>query len=53
MKYLTSNCTAGTSNEQLGDTAADLDAFVIDDEFDDFLDREIFAIREQADFHNL
>ena len=31
----------------------DLDAYVVDDEFDDFLDREFLAIREFADFRNL
>jgi hypothetical protein len=31
----------------------DLDAWLIDDEFDDALDRELFAIRETlADFHH-
>ena len=33
--------------------AFDLDAYLIDDEFDDFLDRQLFAIRETlADFRN-
>ena len=33
--------------------ALDLDACLIDDEFDDFLDRQLFAIRETlADFRN-
>jgi hypothetical protein len=32
---------------------ADLDTYHIDDEFDDVLDRELFAIRESlADFRN-
>ena len=31
----------------------DLDAYMVDDEFDDVLDRELFAIRESlADFRN-
>ena len=34
--------------------AADLDALLIDDESDDFLDRHLAAIRESlADFRNL
>jgi hypothetical protein len=33
--------------------AAALDAFLLDDEFDDFLDRHVAAIRETlTDFHN-
>ena len=33
--------------------SAEIDAFLIDDEADDFLDREILAIRESlADFRN-
>ena len=33
--------------------AADLDAFLIDDEFDDFLDSHVAEIRESlADFRN-
>ncbi len=32
---------------------AELDAYLIDDEFDDYIDREILAIRETfADCHN-
>jgi hypothetical protein len=32
----------------------DLDAYMVDDEFDDVLDRELFAIRETlADFRNV
>jgi hypothetical protein len=34
--------------------AETLDAFLLDDEFDDFLDRHVAAIRESlADFRNL
>ena len=34
--------------------AADPDAFLVDDEFDDGIDRELFALRESlADFRNL
>ena len=53
MMHLNSNRNAGTIDRTQGKTAAELDAFLIDDEFDDFLDREIFAIRELADFRNL
>lgn len=38
-------------NPPLGDL--DLDAYLFDDEFDDVLDRELFAIRETlTDFRN-
>jgi hypothetical protein len=53
MKHLISNRTAETSDKPLGEIASNVDTFLIDDEFDDFLDREIFAIRELADFRNL
>jgi len=34
--------------------AAEIDAPLIDDEFDDFLDQHVFALRESlADFRNL
>jgi hypothetical protein len=53
MKHLICNRTAGTIDRTQGETAADLDDFFVDVAFDDFLDRELFAIRELADFRNL
>jgi hypothetical protein len=40
------NRTAGTVDRMHGETDSGFDAFLIDNEFDDALDREIFAIRE-------
>ena len=31
----------------------DLDAYLIDDEFDDFLDRDVLAYRDLADLRNV
>ena len=45
MSYQHGNPTHGISHEPLGE-AADLDAFLVDEEFDDCLDRQIHAIRE-------
>jgi hypothetical protein len=54
MTYQHNHRPAGTSDRPLSETASDLDAILIDDEFDDFLDRHVFAIRESlADFRNL
>jgi hypothetical protein len=51
MIHLDSNRTDGTSDRPL--TAIDPDAFILDDEFDDSLDRHLFDIREVlADFRN-
>ena len=53
MSYLHAITTATTRHQPLDDSAEALDAFPFDDESDDFLDREIFAIRESlADFRN-
>ena len=52
MTYLDSNRTAGTNDRP--PASIDLDAFLIDDEFEDFLDRHLFEIRESlADFRNV
>jgi hypothetical protein len=52
MTHLDNNRTARTSDKPL--TGIDLDAFLIDDEFDDSLDRQFFVIRESlADYRNL
>jgi hypothetical protein len=49
MIHLDSNRNAGTNDRPL----TDLDAFLIDDEFDDALDRHLFEIRESlASFRN-
>jgi hypothetical protein len=50
MTHLNSNHIE-TTKQQPGSNAG-FDAYLIDDEFDDFLDRELFAIRELADFRN-
>jgi hypothetical protein len=51
MKHLGSNRTAGTNDRPL--TGIDPDVFLIDDEFDDFLDRQVFALRESlSDYRN-
>jgi hypothetical protein len=50
MTYARSNLTDGISSRTPLDVT-DFDAFLFEDEFDDELDREIFAIRETlADF---
>jgi hypothetical protein len=52
MPYPHNHRTAATGCQPLDDSA-DLDAFLIDDEFDDALDRQFFAIRESlADYRN-
>jgi hypothetical protein len=54
MTYPYNQSATGTIDTPEGDSAAFLDALLIDDEFDDDLDRQIFAIRETlADFRNL
>jgi hypothetical protein len=54
MPYLHAITTAATSRQPLDDSAEALDALLFDDESDEFLDRQIFAIRESlADFRNL
>ena len=51
MQHTSSHRNAGTSDRTLSGT--DLDAFLIDDEFEDSLDRQLFEIRESlADFRN-
>ena len=53
MSYQPSHRAAATSHRP-PIAAADLDAFLVDDEFDDTLDRELFAIRESlADFRSV
>jgi len=53
MPHLHNHPTAATRHQPPMD-AADPDAFLIDDEFDDYLDRHVLAIRESlADFRNL
>jgi hypothetical protein len=50
MRHLDSNLTDATKQPSGN---ADLDAYLIDEAFDDFLDREMLAIRETlADFRN-
>jgi len=52
MSYQPSHRTAATRHQPPMD-AADLDDFLVDDEFDDFLDTEIAAFRDSlADFRN-
>ncbi len=52
MPYQPSPRTAATRHQP--PMAAEIDALLIDDEFDDFLDRQVFAIRESlADFRNV
>ncbi len=54
MTYPYNHQASGTNDRPFGETALDLDAFLVDDDFDDSLDREIFAIRESlADFRNV
>ena len=50
MTRLKSNHAAAKNQQPNGN--ADIDAYLIDHEFDDFLDRELLAIRELADFRN-
>ncbi len=51
MSYQNSNRNAGTNDRPL--TGIDPDAYLIDDEFDDYLDRHVSAIRESlADFRH-
>jgi hypothetical protein len=51
MIHLDSNRTAGTNDRPLA--GIDHDALLIDDEFDDSLDLQVFALRESlADFRN-
>jgi hypothetical protein len=51
MIHLDSNRIAGTNDKLLA--GIDPDAFLIDDEFDDYLDRHVAAIAESlADFRN-
>jgi hypothetical protein len=53
MTFQHSKPTDVTSHEPLGE-AADLDAFMVDEEFDDCLDRQVHAIRESlADVRNV
>jgi hypothetical protein len=53
MIHSNSHFTAGTNRQPLDDSGDILDAFIFDDEFDDFLDQHVLAIRESlADFHN-
>jgi hypothetical protein len=52
MTRLNSNRSDATMQQPAGH--AEFDPCLIDDEFDDFLDRELFAIRESlADFRNV
>jgi hypothetical protein len=51
MTRFNSNRSDATRQQQRGN--ADLGDYLIDDEFDDMLDREVFAIRESlADLRN-
>jgi hypothetical protein len=51
MIHLNSNRNAGTIDRPL--TGIDPDALILDDEFDDALDRDVFDIRESlSDFRN-
>jgi hypothetical protein len=52
MTHLHSSRTATTQHQPPMDDA-DIDTLLIDDELDDFLDREIAAIRDLTDFRNL
>lgn len=53
MPYQTSHSPATTRPHRPMD-AAEIDALLLDDEADDFLDRQLVAIRESlADFRNL
>jgi hypothetical protein len=51
MQHTSNNRNAGTSDTPL--TGIDLDAFLIDDEFEESLDRHLFEIRASlADYRN-
>ncbi len=51
MTRLNSNRADATKQQPAGNP--DLDAYLTDDDFDDVLDREVFAIRDMlADFRN-
>jgi hypothetical protein len=53
MAYQPSHRTAASHHQPPTD-AVQLDAFLIDAEFDDFLDRHVLAVRESlAEFRNL
>jgi hypothetical protein len=53
MSYQPSHRTAATRHQPPMD-AAEIDALLIDDEADDFLDRHVLALRETlADFRNV
>ena len=53
MSYQPSHRTTATRH-QPPPAAAEIDALVIDDEFDDFLDQHVFTLRDSlADFRNL
>jgi hypothetical protein len=46
--------TAATRHQPPAEAAADIDALLLDDEGDDFLDRHVAAIREShADYRSL
>jgi hypothetical protein len=52
MTHLHSSRTAATSYQPL-DNSAEHDTFLLEDEFDDHLDRQLFEIRESlADYRN-
>jgi hypothetical protein len=52
MTHLHSSRTAATSYQPL-DNSAEHDTFLLEDEFDDHLDRQLFEIREAlADYRN-
>ena len=53
MPYTNASPGTAANHQPLDDSADILDAHLIDDEFDEFLDRQIFAIRELADFSSL
>ena len=54
MPHLNNPRAAATRHQPPVEAALDPDAFLIDDEFDDYLDRHVLAIRESlADFRNV
>jgi hypothetical protein len=47
-------CRTATTKSQPLDNSAEVDALPIEDEFDDYLDRQLFEIRESlADYRNV
>ncbi len=53
MLHQNSHRPAATRHQQPMQGSTNPDGFLIDDEFDDYLESQVFALRESlADFHN-